>query len=78
MTSYAAWNYRVIKRILEGESAFGIYEVYYDDSGAPSACSSSPCEPFGETPEDLKIELDMMRKATEQPTLNYDDFSRDE
>lgn len=78
MNTYSKWNYRVLKRVVAGEISYGIYEVYYDELETPSACSSSPCEPFGETAEELKLELDRMRRATEQPPLNYSDFSRDE
>ena len=77
MTSYSKWNYRVIKRSLSGEVAYGIYEVYYDDTDKPSACTESPVEPYGETVEELMLVLDMMRSAAEKPTLNYDDFSRE-
>lgn len=77
MTAYSKWNYRVIKRTVTGETTFGVYEVYYDESDTPSACSESPVEPFGETVEELMLDLDRMRSAAEKPTLNYDDFSRD-
>lgn len=77
MTAFSKWNYRVIKRLIAGETSHGIYEVYYDESGKPSACTESPVEPFGETVEELMLDLDRMRSAAGQPTLNYDDFSRD-
>jgi len=77
MTTYSKWNYRVIKRSFSGEVTFGIYEVYYDDSENPSACTETPVEPYGETVEELMLVLDMMRSAAEKPTLNYDDFSRE-
>lgn len=74
MTAYSKWNYRVIKRSISGEVAYGIYEVYYDDTDKPSACTESPVEPYGETVEELILVLDMMKSAAEKPTLNYDDF----
>lgn len=36
------WNYRVVKVNTEHDSTWGIYEVYYDASGAPIARTEEP------------------------------------
>lgn len=29
------WNYRIIRRVVEGEAFYSIHEVFYDDAGEP-------------------------------------------
>jgi hypothetical protein len=64
-----SWNYRV----LEHANGFGIYEVYYDNDGDGSICniSSIPMEPYGETVEELKRDMDAMNAAFDKPVLNF-------
>jgi hypothetical protein len=59
----------------EGDSStYGIYEVYYNDLGQPTACSENPVEPFGETFEELCNDLRYFTAAMEKPVLDYDNF----
>ena len=72
------WNYRVIKKIHDdGTEIFAIHEVYYDDDGKPDLVTEDPCEPQGETLEELKDDCEWYQKALEHPVLNYDDFGGD-
>lgn len=64
-----SWNYRV----LENENGFGIYEVYYDDDGGINNISAAPMEPYGETVEDLKWDMDAMNAAFDKPVLSFTD-----
>jgi len=48
------WNYRV----LEHDKMFYIHEVYYNDNGDITAISEDPMHPHGETPEELKNDLE--------------------
>ena len=48
------WNYRVV---LDKEGALSIREVYYNDDGTPSAYSSNPSEPYGETDDEIRESL---------------------
>ena len=66
------WNYRVLKRTSSKEEWYEIYEVYYDDSGQPIACTESPARPFGETLEELEADLQHFAEAMEKPVLDYD------
>jgi len=73
------WNYRVLRqveRLADGREFihFGIHEVYYDDSGVPSTCTASPCAPFGETLEEIRMDAGMIIAALELPVLEYDSF----
>lgn len=66
------WNYRVMSRRHGQETWYGIYEVYYDSSGRPIACSESPAEPAGETVEELRSDVRRFSEALEEPVLDYD------
>ena len=67
------WNYRVVRRIVGGEVTFGIHEVYYDGD-RPKTTTECPIDPYGETLEELKDDLDRMREALDKPVLNYEVF----
>ena len=69
------WNYRVIKKIHDdGTEIFAIHEVYYNEDEKPDLVTEDPCEPQGETLEELKDDCEWYQKALEHPVLNYDDF----
>ncbi|MCK5016688.1 MAG: hypothetical protein KAS32_06390 [Candidatus Peribacteraceae bacterium] len=78
-----AWDYRVVKHWDEEESEdfFAIHEAYYDedDDGNvevdPHSITSTPVPPFSSSEEELKKSyLEMIMKAFDKPTLNFDDF----
>ncbi len=69
-----SWNYRVIKRNSDGNEWYGIYEVYYDDSGRPVACTETPINPFGETLDELATDLQHFTEAMAKPALDFDQF----
>lgn len=65
-----SWNYRVIKSIEEnGEAVFAIHEVYYDQNHIPHSCTVDPIALQAESLEDLKLELEQIKKAFENPVL---------
>lgn len=71
------WNYRVLRHAedpppAEGEESFRIIEAFYDDGGDLYAWSTA--EPFGETVEELRRDLELMLSALDQPVLNYDEL----
>ncbi len=66
-----SWNYRIIKRKWKKGVTFGIHEVYYDKDGQPTAWSTNPRDPHGETLDELRRDFDMMEKA-------FDHFPIDE
>jgi hypothetical protein len=65
------WNYRIIQRQEGGEDRFGIHECHYKMRGAavPDLWSSVPVKPYGETPDDLRADLDLMARAFDKPIL---------
>lgn len=78
MTSMS-WNFRVLRRTVGHEVIYGIHEVYYDDAGTPRSCSSDAIEPYGDTVDDLRQELQHMVAALDEPVLDYDtDFPEDD
>lgn len=63
------WNYRLFKRY-NGEIV--IIECYYEND-KPSAYTGQ-VQPYGETPEELKQDLEWMLKAFDKPILTKEDF----
>jgi len=72
------WNHRVVARKVGEETYYGIHEVYYDSNGKPTVCTKDPVQPFGETLEELAIEIRYFAQALEKPVLDYDLFCDDE
>ena len=65
------WNYRVVKK----DNYFAIHEAFYDEkSKKPHSITAEPCEPYGETLEELKEDIEWFTIALEKPVLNYKDF----
>lgn len=60
----------------QGEVWYAIYEVYYDENGVPTSCSSDPISAFGEDETELKRDLSMMIDGCGKPVLDYDYFER--
>jgi len=72
-----SWNYRVvIKRDDSNNEHYGIHEVYYDDEGRSCDCTTTPCDPYGDTLQDLKDSVVQMLGAFLEPTLEYDDIGK--
>lgn len=67
------WSYRVMKRENElGEYAFGIYEVYYDESGKINGWTEKSLTPVYASADDLLHELTLMiEPAFQKETLLY-------
>jgi len=71
------WNYRVIKRG-EGEDTFyGIYEAYYNSEieEKPWTMTENPIHALGDTPEELKKDLELMLRAFEMDILTYENIN---
>ena len=69
-----SWNNRVIRQVINGETCFGIHEVYYTDEGEPHMCTADPVESFGETLKELSGVIARFWMATEKPVLEMTDF----
>ena len=66
----SSWEYRI--GVTDG--IYAIYEVYYNDGGEIDGMSLTPCCPEGETPEELKQDIELFREALEKPVLNWDKY----
>ena len=67
------WEYRVVRRITENNSDwYSVEEVYFDD-GSPTALTID-LQVEGENIEEMKTQLDAMKKAFDKPTLNESDI----
>ncbi len=70
-----SWDYRVvIKRDDSNNKNYGIHEVYYNEAGLTDYCTDTPCDPYGETLEELKENLIQMMGAFLEPIIEYDDI----
>jgi hypothetical protein len=65
---FPLWNHRVVKK----EGGYGIHEVYYKEDGTIQAVTKDAIDPYGETLEDLRLELQRMVGATFKDVLDYD------
>jgi len=77
------WNHRVVKyetRNLFGDPDVGysIHEVFYDNNGNVQGMTSNPVKPWGDTKDELRLELMRMLDALTKPDLDYDDKDDDE
>ena len=76
------WSYRVLKHQYEGKEEepwieeYGIVEAYYDEDGDPVGY----CDPhvLGDSIEELRCVLGMMRDALDKPVLETGDFKREQ
>lgn len=66
------WNYRVLRRVSNGEPWLAIYEVYYDKNGKANAMTQDPVHVIGESLKDLAEAYAMQAEAFAQPVLDYD------
>jgi hypothetical protein len=65
-----SWNYRVMRRGTD----YGIYEVYYNESGEPTSVSDESVVPTAESPDELRDRLNMVLEAFGQKELDFDAF----
>jgi hypothetical protein len=65
---------------LFGDPDFGyaIHEVFYDKDGNVQGMTSEPVKPWGDTKDELRLELLRMIEALEKPDLDYNDKDDDD
>jgi len=69
------WNHRVIRhqtRNLFGDPdvGFAIHEVYYDNDGNIKSMTSDSVKPWGDTKDELRLELLRMLDALNKPDID--------
>lgn len=67
------WNHRVMRRNFDnGDSEYGIHEVYYNAKGKVEAWTENPVPLVGMSIKDLKQTLEWMAVALKKPLLDYE------
>ncbi len=69
------WNHRVVRHEGDDGPYFQIHGVYYDKDGEPNSITANAVAPFGESPEELKREIQLMLAACGKPVINYEDIA---
>lgn len=73
------WNYRVVKKTYpNGETLYGVHEVYYaSDIKTPTSCTEEPISFQEESLGQLISVVAMVTEALNKDVLNYDDIGMD-
>jgi hypothetical protein len=68
------WKYKVMRKTdpFGALEHYGFHEVYYNEDGEVTGYTETPCDPYGETVEELTANLLQMSAALLDPVLNYD------
>lgn len=69
------WNYRIVRKpcSFTGEHYYGIHECYYEDDGSKPGWTVEPVEVIGESVDELRRTLEMMKEAFAKPVIEDDD-----
>ena len=57
---------------------YAIHEVFYDNNGNVQGMTNDPVKPWGDTKDELRLELMRMLEALNKPDLDYNDKDDDE
>lgn len=68
-----SWDYRVVRRLHDGEADYRIHEIYYEGD-AITMWSQEAIAPSGYNLKDLIADLDLMAAATYKPVLELADL----
>jgi hypothetical protein len=77
------WNYRVVRhkagiralssgKEIEYDDYYAIHEVHYNPDGSIYAMTREPVDVVSDGLKEIKSVLNMMRKACDKDTLDYD------
>ncbi|MFZ5635707.1 MAG: hypothetical protein ACOY82_03900 [Pseudomonadota bacterium] len=69
-TRLMTWNYRVVR----GDAGLRIHDVYYDESGNPTARHETPTYVYGDTVEELRSQMMSMLEALDAPVVDECEF----
>lgn len=70
------WNYRIIKKHLNGIDVFEVHEVYYKTDGSIAAWTENSIIPTGDTVEDLKKDFSRQLLAFKSDILDADQIEK--
>ena len=70
----STWNYRVVRKTVNGETIFGIHEGYYDDNGNLEGITEDPVEIYAEgSVENLGEVMKWVIQALEAEPIIYEE-----
>ena len=70
----ATWNYRVVKKLVNEETIFGIHEAFYDDDGNLEGITENPVQIYAEeSVENLADEMKYIVAALEAEPIIYEE-----
>ena len=65
------WNHRAMRTVHDnGEVAYSIREVFYDDDGTIEGWTAEPMDPHGETLDELRADLVRMLACLGKPVMD--------
>ncbi len=62
------WNYRIVKKTVDGEDLYGIHEYYYDADGR-YGWTEDAVEVIADSVEGIKWVLESMMLALDRPVI---------
>ncbi len=63
------WNFRIVKKIFDGETLYEVHEVYYDENGAVESWTEEAVHPMGVSTSELKADIEHFLQAFRHPVL---------
>ena len=57
------FNHRVLRHVRKADEWFSVHEVYYDDDGTPTSCTSEPIQLIQEEFKDIEWEIDKIKDS---------------
>ncbi len=69
------WSYRMLRTMEGDEEMFVIVEAFFDRNGDVAGWTSEAAAPSGETPEIVRMDLEAMLKAIDEPPLDGESVS---
>ena len=67
------WNYRIVSEQAPEGEFLQMYEIYYDD-GKIIGMLEKPSTPYGESLDELQVEMNQMMDAFQKPVLSMKDL----
>jgi anaerobic selenocysteine-containing dehydrogenase len=64
------WNYRVVRTLWPNAVSYEIHEAYYAEDGRIRAITQHNSSPFGNSPDEIARDIQLMRNATNLPVID--------
>jgi hypothetical protein len=69
----SSWNYRMTKRVVDGQPVFEVREVYYDDGGRINGWTKDPATLAGDTKMELMGVVSRMSSCIGAAVVDIDE-----